>query len=45
MSDSPKWLFVNKYYDEVREILYDIQVKNGIEEDDRVKFVFVEEQA
>ena len=45
MSESPKWLFVNNYYDEVRNIMYDIQIKNGIEEEERIKFVFQEEKS
>ena len=44
MSESPKWLYVNKYYDEVRNVMYDMQAKNGVEEDDRVKFRFKEEE-
>ena len=43
MPDSPKWLYANGRYDEAREILYGMQVKNGIEVDDRVKFKFKEE--
>lgn len=44
MSESPKWLFVNKKYDQVRNVMYDMQSKNGVEEDERVKFIFKEEE-
>jgi len=40
MSESPKWLYVNKYYDDVRNVMYEMQAKNGIEEDERIQFVF-----
>jgi hypothetical protein len=44
MPESPKWLFVNKYYDSVRNTMYDMSLKHGVEEDDRTKFIFKEEQ-
>ena len=45
MPESPKWLYVNKYYDETRAVMYDMQAKNGVDEEDRIKFVFKDEKA
>lgn len=43
MPESPKWLFVNSKYPEVRKIIYGLQAKNGMKSDSRDKFIFKEE--